>query len=94
MSGPTITRELVRDPVELIFEDGKRYATQRWVTRCDDWREVAPLGRVNFGWVELGKPFPTADSVPSPYYEPPPGPSLCARIMRALVGAKAEHDAA
>lgn len=70
--GLRTTRELIRDPVELIFEDGKRYATQRWKTTVDDWRKIEPIGWVNFGSVHLGQPFPTEDSAPSPFYEPAP----------------------
>jgi hypothetical protein len=69
--GLRMTRKLVRDPAELIFEDGKRYATQRWITTTDDWRKINPIGWVNFGSVHVGQPFPTDDSVRSQFYVPP-----------------------
>lgn len=65
-----MTRELVRDPCEIVFSDGKRYATQKWVTCYDDWRDT-PIGPVNFGWTHIGRSFPTPDSVASPMYTPP-----------------------
>lgn len=89
--GATVTRELVRDPVEMIFSDGRRYATQRWWTKCEDLRCVditaqaeGPVLRciaMNFGWVHMGEPFPTEDSVESPFYEPPTSTSWGRRIF-------------
>lgn len=66
-----ITRKLVRDPVEVLYGDGLRYATQRWITKCDDWRDYGAGCRANFGYVHIGPPFPTEDSVPYPGWEPP-----------------------
>lgn len=58
----TITRTLVRDAAEILLPDGRRFATQRWITTCDDWREIEGLGLVNFGWVRIGHPFRVPDS--------------------------------
>lgn len=60
-SGAKITRELVRDAAVLIFPDGTRLVTAKWVTTCDDWRETA-IGLVNFGWVHIGPSFRVTDS--------------------------------
>lgn len=82
MGEPIITRELVRDPCEIVFEDGSRYATQRWITRCSDIRET-PFGKADFGWWRIGDAFLTPDSVPSPFYEPPTEP-IWRRLTRWL----------
>lgn len=74
----TITRKLVQDPIEIRWgdKDQYRYATQRWITSCDDWRQLRWEGEdrvipVNFGWVSFGPAFPTEDSAPYPGWEPP-----------------------
>jgi hypothetical protein len=77
-----ITQELVRDPVELIYEDGRRFSTQRWITKCEDVRETS-FGSVNFGWVKIGDAFPTPDSVP--YFYEPPKRSLFQRLFSVFV---------
>lgn len=46
--------EVVRDPVEIVFEDGTRWATEREITRIEDWRVIDGVGRVNFGRVYIG----------------------------------------
>lgn len=88
----TVKRELVRDPVELVFSDGRRYATRRWVTTTTDIRDIGGGVCVNFGSVHIGAAFPTSDSVPTPLYEPPE-PSVWARMvlaMRRLQGGRNE----
>ena len=46
--------EMVRGPGTLRMDDGSVWTTETTVKTVDDWREVSPLGRVNFGYVEMG----------------------------------------